>query len=223
MRVSDTLIGLSVALAVAGCQCFVPVDELDAGPDTGIDAGVDAGIDAGSSTDDGGCERASQCLLGPMPSGWCGASPPDAGYSCVANACLWECPTAGAGRSCIVDMGSYCLRCADDAGSACPTSTHCGPTTSTAFVAASSTCTTWPGTTIPFESVSIMRTASASCRFIVSGANQSLGEFWRLDDGEYLAYFPGFGGWCTGRSAFTGVPRGIFTCPDCQFGLEGFE
>ena len=94
---------------------------------------------------------------------------------------------------------------------------------STANVEASSSCTTWPGTSIPFTDVTIMRTASFQCRYLVSGAGQSLGELWRLNDIEYLAYFPGFGGWCTGRSAFTGAVRSIFNCPACQFVLEDFE
>ena len=192
--------------------------------DAGLDGGVDAGTDAGTPSSDGGCARATQCTAGPQPTtNWCGASPPDAGFSCVANACVWECPTTGAGRTCIVDMGSYCLRCGDDAGTPCPSSTNCGPMTATATVEMGSTCTTWPGTSTPFAAVSIQRTASAQCRFIVSGENQALGEIWRLDDGEYLAYFQGFGGWCTGRSAFTGAQRGIFNCPACQFVLMGFE
>ena len=124
----------------------------------------------------------------------------------------------------MVNQGTYCLECGD-AGTTCPqTGNTCGsPMISTATVENGSSCTTWPGTTTPFTSVNLTRTASAQCRYLVSGANQSLGELWRLEGGEYLAYFPGFGGWCTGRSAFTGVPRGIFNCPACQFVLEGFE
>lgn len=71
----------------------------------------------------------------------------------------------------------------------------------------------------------MMRTASPVCRYAVSGpmGTPSLGDWWRLENQEYIAYFPGFGGWCTGRSAFTGAPRSIVTCPDCQFTLMGFE
>lgn len=204
---------------IAGCQCLVPVDEPDGS--IAIDAGLTA--DAGLPSD-GGCVRPTQCLTGPQPtSPWCATSPPDAGFSCVQSTCLWECPLTTAGRTCTVDQGNYCLNCGD-AGSACPMSNNCpGGVAATANVEAGSACTTWPGTSTPFTNVSIMRTASAQCRYLISGAGQSLGEFWRLDDGEYLAFFPGFGGWCTGRSAFTGVPRGIFNCPSCQFVLEGFE
>jgi hypothetical protein len=244
-----TLVLVGALAALSGCQCFVPVDDepdggsdagtprpdagRDAGLDAGSDAGFDAGSDAGSEVDagrplDAGCARASQCTSGPQPTtNWCNGSQPDAGYSCIANTCLWECPVSSAGRTCIVDMGSYCLRCGDDAGTACPRSgtTACGApaTMGSAMVESGSTCVTWPGSSVLFTDVTIMRTASAQCRYMVTGAGQTLGEFWRLDDGEYLAYFPGFGGWCTGRSAFTGVPRGIFNCPSCQFVLAGFE
>lgn len=225
MRALNRPLWLGTTLALlSGCQCLVPVAEPDAGPDVVLDAGRDAGTDAGLRSD-GGCTRATECTAGTQPTNsWCATSPPDAGFSCVQSACLWECPLTSAGRTCTVDQGNYCLNCGD-AGTACPLSGNCGgpSTTSTATVEPGSACTTWPGTSTPFIDVSLMRTASAQCRYLVSGAGQNLGELWRLDDGEYLAYFPGFGGWCTGRSAFTGVPRGIFNCPACQFVLEGFE
>lgn len=129
------------------------------------------------------------------------------------------------GRTCGVNQGSYCLECGD-AGTTCPTTGACGGIVGgTAAVENGANCGgTWPNTTIPFTAVTIMRTASAQCRYLLSSdAGQTLGELWRLDDGSYLTYFPGLGGWCTGRSAFTGVPRSIFQCPACQFGLEGFE
>ena len=210
----------------------MPVDEPDGGVtmDGGIDAGrADAGrsdagsVDAGptdAGTSDGGCSRASQCTAGPQPTThWCDTAPPDAGYSCIASTCLWECPLSEAGRNCIVDQGSFCLRCGD-AGTACPLTSNCGAPTSsvTAIVESGASC-------VNSTAVTLMRTASAQCRYLVSGvdAGQSLGEVWRLDDGEYLAFFPSLGGWCTGRSAFTGVPRGIFNCPTCQFVLANFE
>jgi hypothetical protein len=212
---------LVAVLVASGCNCFAPVEEVR--PDSGVDAGFDGGIDGGV---DGGCARAIQCRQGPQPtSGWCGPSP-DAGFSCVERACVWECPLGGAGRTCGVNMGSYCLECGD-AGTACPLSGTCGApsTVGSASVEPGSTCTTWPGTGIPFTDVTLMRTASAQCRYMISQAAgaQGLGELWRLDDGSYLTYFPGFGGWCTGRSAFTGAPRSIFNCPKCQFVLLGFE
>lgn len=110
------------------------------------------------------------------------------------------------------------MRCGD-AGTACPLTSNCGSPANmgTAQVEPGSLC---PGV---LSSVTLVRTASAQCRYLVSGAGASLGDLWRLDDGEYLAWFPSLGGWCTGRSAFTGVPRGIFNCPACQFVLEGFE
>ena len=235
-----TLTWIGALAVLSGCQCFLPVDEPDGGVDAGhdagvarLDAGVDAGADAGSDAGfadagqpDSGCARATQCTAGPQPtSTWCSGARPDAGYSCIERTCLWECPLSSAARTCIVDQGSYCLRCGDDGGTACPLSGNCGApmTTSAASVEPGSSCRTWPGSGILFTDVTIMRTASAQCRYTISGAGRTLGEFWRLDDGEYLAFFPGFGGWCTGRSAFTGAPRGIFNCPSCQFLLMGFE
>lgn len=205
---------------------------VDAGPsDAGpVDAGtVDAGpSDAGpgdAGSRDGGCERAAQCTAGAQPTiNWCVVLPPGAAFSCVANTCLWECPINGAKRTCGIDGG--CLDCGD-AGTDCPRLGNCGGPTGllTTVVEPGSQCATWPGTTLPFTSVTIARTASAECRYLAfhDGGTPSLGEFWRLANGDYLAYFPDFGGWCTGRSAFTGAPRGIFNCPACQFVLVGFE
>jgi len=221
----------TVVAALSGCQCFVPVDEPDGGqadggpPDSGRpDGGSDAGRDAGASSD-GGCERAPDCLdPAPATSNWCFTSPGDAGFSCVANECVYECPGSAVGRTCRVNQATYCLECGD--AGACPVTGACGGIVSgSAAVENGANCGgTWPNTTIPFTAVTIMRTASAQCRYLVSGdAGQTLGELWRLDDGSYLTYFPGLGGWCTGRSAFTGVPRSIFQCPACQFGLVGFE
>src|SRR4051812_45840826 len=100
------LVFLGMTLAViSSCQCFVPVeDEPDAGSDAGVtDAGrPDAGSgDAGGSDagpmdagpTDAGCTRATECTSGQAStSRWCETSPPDAGFSCIENTCLWECP-----------------------------------------------------------------------------------------------------------------------------------
>ena len=104
MRSFDRLPLLCAVLTLSGCVCFVPVDEpdgsidagapcttcrdagVDGGADAGVDAGVDAGTDAGLPASDGGCARATQCASGPQPTTtWCGASPPDAGFSCVEH------------------------------------------------------------------------------------------------------------------------------------------
>ena len=228
-------LGLAVAwllVGAAGCQCLEPVSDVpDAGrrPDGGgggAGGGAGGGSGGGGGSADGGCSRAAQCGAGPRPTvGWCGSGP-DAGYSCIEDACVWECPMGGPGRSCSVNQASYCLECGD-AGTACPLTANCGaPTTSgSASVEPGGSCTTWPGTSAPLTAVTLMRTASAQCRFMVGAPDggAGLGELWKLDDGEYVAYFPGLGGWCTGRPAFTGAPRAIFTCPACQFVLLGFE
>jgi hypothetical protein len=125
-------------------------------------------------------------------------------------------------------MGTYCVECGD-AGTACPLTgtTACGfpQTVGTATVESGATCTTWPQTGAPFADVSLMRGASADCSYLVDkpDGGESLGEIWKLEGGDYIANFPGFGGWCTGHSAFSGAPRGIVTCPLCSFVLFGFE
>ncbi len=214
---------LCAVLVGLGCQCFVPVDEPDGGLEPGQDAGPGTGLDAGSVRD-GGCTQATHCAGGAPPTPrWCNPAV-DAGSSCIAQSCVWECPLTAAGRTCTVNLGTYCVECGD-AGTTCPQSGNtCGSALNvTAQVEPDSTCTTWPGTLIPFTEVTLMRGASSQCRYLVTGAGQSLGEVWKLEGGEYVASFPGFGGWCTGRSAFTGVPRSIFSCPACQFVLVGFE
>ena len=69
-----------------------------------------------------------------------------------------------------------------------------------------------------------MRTASAQCRYFTSLPDAgALGEIWKLEGLQYTAYFPQLGGWCTGRSAYTGAPRVIINCPSCRFVMMGFE
>lgn len=241
-----------VLLGSVGCQCLVPVDDRrDAGgksdgggcsaasqcPQGGTCTGgapfaqvavctngvcgfVEAVCptpDAGPGGD-GGCSAPAQCSGTQPTTNWCAQT--DAGFSCVERKCLWECPQTGAGRTCVIDGG--CLTCA--AQTVCPV--NCSGTGNYATtVAAGAACTVWPGTTTPFTNVSVMRTASAQCHYTAfqTGGALQLGDIWRLSNGEYLTWFPAFGGWCTGRSAFTGMPRGIFNCPLCQFVLEGFE
>jgi hypothetical protein len=219
---------LLTLIMFSGCQCLVPVTEdggidaavnpsTDAGSDAGLDGGTDAGMDAGIPPSDAGCALANECTAGPqLTSNWCNTTQPDAGFSCVQNKCVWECPLVAAGRTCTVNQGTYCLECGD-AGTMCPETTSCNAMGSVmATVESGSSCTT-------FTSVTVMRGASAQCRYFVNTNTNATGEIWRLPNGEYLAYFSELGGWCTGRSAFTGAPRSIFNCPACQFVLMGFE
>jgi hypothetical protein len=125
-------------------------------------------------------------------------------------------------------MATYCLECGDS-GTVCPITgtTACGipQVSGSATIENGASCTQWPLSGDPFVGVSFMRGASAQCRYLVDNPDggESLGEIWKLMGGDYLAYFPGFGGWCTGRSAFSGAPRGVVTCPLCSFTLLGFE
>jgi hypothetical protein len=60
-----------------------------------------------------------------------------------------------------------------------------------------STCTTWPGTNDPLTRVAFMRGASAQCSYFFSNADGgvgSLGSLWKLEDGQYLACSPAWGG-----------------------------
>jgi hypothetical protein len=209
------------------CRSFEAVcPPPDAGTpgDAGADAGADAGVDAGAAFDGGvrPCVTASQCP-GQQPSTpWCA----DAGYSCIAGACVWECPSDGAGRTCSVSPGGDggCLTCG--ATSQCPT-ICANATTYTATVEfESGGCSTWPGTSIPFTSLTFARSDPVRCCYSVyqTAGAQMLGELCRLDNVfDYIANFPGLGGWCTGRSAVTGAPRSIINCPACQFVVVGFE
>lgn len=192
-------------------------------PDAGTDGGQgDGGRPAdGGALDAGPCTAAAQCTGSAPTSSWCAGS--DAGFSCIERKCVWECPLTNARRTCIVDGGyGGCLVCG--AQTICPINCP-GAGGYNTVVESGSLCTVWPGTSIAFTNVTIMRTASAQCHYTAyqtAGAEQ-LGDIWRLSNDEYLAYFPSFGGWCTGRSAYTGAPRSIFNCPRCQFGLAGFE
>ncbi len=214
---------VALLMCSVGCQCLFPVaDGRDGGEMT------DGGrcqpssecppLDAGPVADAGACTAPAQCFGTQPTTNWCYQT--DAGFSCVERKCLWECPLGGAGRTCAITDGG-CLACTTQ--TVCPI--NCSGVGYSATVESASACTVWPGTTIPFTDVTVMRTASAQCHytaFQTAGAQQ-LGDIWRLSNDEYLAYFPSFGGWCTGRSAYTGIPRGIFNCPLCQFVLAGFE
>jgi hypothetical protein len=229
------LVWLCALLAASGCQCFSPVDEdagvdasvnppFDSGVVTHVDAGADAGtFDAGTFDaglpGDGGCVALSDCFSRPIPTeAGCTTPPPDGGWSCIQNKCVWECPLEV--RVCTVDQGSYCLVCGSgDAGTTCPTTTNCNTVgMTTATVERGASCT-------GFTDVTITRGASAQCRYFVNTNTSASGEIWRMDfvGYEYIAYFPSLGGWCTGHSLSTGAPRSIINCPDCQFVLMGWE
>lgn len=197
---------LVIALSLGGCQCLEPVGEDDAGHDAGA---MDAGFDGGATCAPAACTEAAAL-------NHCNGTE---GTSCIEHRCVTECPDEGAGRSCTVNQATYCLECGGDGGTHCPMSgtASCGfpQTQGTAQIEASS---------CDLTELSLMRTASAQCRYFTTLADGGvLGEIWKLEDSEYLAYFPGLGGWCTGRSAYTGAPRAIINCPSCRFVVLGFE
>ena len=189
-------------LSLAGCQCLEPVNEGT------TDSGVDAGTDAGTLS----CASSACVSTGDLT--YCNGTE---GFSCVDDACLYECPEEGAGRVCEVNQGSYCLECGD-AGTHCPLTgtTACGFSPSGAVQVEAGSC--------DLTELTFMRTASAQCRYLTSLPDAGvLGELWKLEDQQYAAYFPALGGWCTGRPAYTGAPRAIINCPSCRFVMMGFE
>lgn len=191
---------------------FLPLGSVnrDAGP-----------ADAGPATD-GGCSTATDCTGTPRFISWCS---PEAGNSCINQACLSECPSGGAHRTCTVDETSHCLDCGGDRVS-CPVAGSCSSGSSgAASVEVGSSCTAWPGTGASFTHVSVKRVSSTGeCKYTLTNPSggQTLGELWRLDEG-YLAHIEGFGGWCTGRAAGTTISRAIINCPTCGFVLIGFQ
>jgi hypothetical protein len=189
-------------VSLAGCQCLEPVNEDT--PDSGSDAGVDGGTRS--------CASSACVSTGALTH--CNGTE---GFSCVDDACLYECPEEGAGRVCEVNQGTYCLECGD-AGTHCPLTgtTACGFSPSGAVQVEAGSC--------DLTELTFMRTASAQCRYLTSLPDAGLlGELWKLEDQQYAAYFPALGGWCTGRPAYTGAPRAIINCPACRFVMMGFE
>lgn len=183
-------------------------------------------FDGGSTRDAGACNTPNDCRGTPSSSRWCNNH--SAGFSCVEHACIWECPTTAPGRTCGIEQTNYCRHCGSngDGGVNCPLTgtTQCGDHFPTITVEETS-CSTWPDSGTPFTQVQFMRGASARCSWLVHNPDHTevLGTVWRLDNYEFIAYFPGLGGWCVGRSAFTGVPRSLFSCPKCEFTLQGFD
>lgn len=221
------LVWLAVAVALAACQCLVPVDELadagrsvdagqsDGGP--GSDAGLprDAGLDADSGIE---CEDADDCG-GPLwSSPWCFGA--DAGFSCVVGQCVSECQSE-AGRTCTPDAGLDCLECTGSPA-LCVTDT-CRRSAFGGVTVSSLTCR--PGVTPVLrvgEELSFVPIRGASCEFSVSGEGRGFGQAtidWR---GRHFWFIRELGGVCVGQSLPTGAIRSLVSCPACTFSLEGF-
>jgi hypothetical protein len=130
----------------------------------------------------------------------------DAGFSCIDNACLFECTK---GRTCDTQADAGCLTC----GSArsCDTGSSCG----TPRIATSAGCTAL-GVNLHLVPL------QGHCGWSVIDTNGDgglFGEIYRLDDGEYVAHLPALGGTCTGVDTFGHVDRWIISCPLCQYEL----
>lgn len=187
----------------------------DAGGDAPFDASDDADADLADARDAAlTCATAADCSPADGGSGWCAAV-----SNCIAGRCVAECPLTGGARTCTVE--SDCFVCAEDAGSGCPTSAAC-PAGVFDVQVESSTCSAWSDAGAGLR---LTRTASFDCRYLISDTStyELLGELVRLDDGSGIAELSSLGGWCTGRPAFTGSPRYILSCPDCELVLVGFE
>jgi hypothetical protein len=207
---------LFVLVLAASCTCFTPVDEFDggtgggaAGGSGGSGGGNTAGGAGGGSTgggsatsSDGGCTTAAQCTGTRASVPFCGPAG-GAGWSCVANACLWEC---NGGRVCDVTQtpDGGCLTCGTP-GTTCR-DRFCADGLRLADVE-SSTCNL-SGT---------IQLIGTGCRYGVQGDAGVFGTLELLQGGEILANLGTHGGLCTGTFLPTGLERWVLNCPQCQF------
>lgn len=240
---------LVLSVVVAGCQCFVPVDEV---PDTDAGLTADAGRDAGPTS----CTRAADCPgTAPAcddPSGVtcaCGLV-----RRCTAGACATvdhPCPTPGA----------ECARPSDCAGDAGPAVRYCfgtGAAWTCAFercvveceggrtcASPDAGCLTCDAQTVcvqpgacPFlthlhveestcpevpDDVFLPATSlsSQACTWGVSdGDGGLLGRITFFDYDSLMADFPRLGGGCVGRQLPTGAVRFSVSCPGCMLSVR---
>lgn len=196
---------LFALLAVSGCQCFVPVEEGDAGA---RDAG---GADASTVE----CASAADCVArvpdGGLP--WCSGA---ISASCLSGRCITECAAA---RTCAV-TSARCLTCRPPAASKCGESSCAGQRTCELSVEWS-TCASGPVAGSRF-----VATLNATCEYEVRmpDGGARAGEWFDLDVGEAIGHFAGVDGACVGRDLFTGVPRMEWSCPGgCNFLAVGCD
>lgn len=206
---------LFVLVLAASCTCFTPVDEFDggtgggaagggggsAGGGTGTGGGVGTGGGT-SSTLDGGCTAAAQCTGTRQSVPFCGPAG-GAGWSCIANACLWEC---NGGRVCDVTQtpDGGCLTCGTP-GTTCR-DRFCADGERIGEIE-SSTCNLTGSFTIG---------GNTGCRYGVGGDAGVWGSLEILQGGEILANIGSHGGLCTGTFLPTGLERWVLNCPQCQ-------
>jgi hypothetical protein len=197
---------LVVAAAVSVTGCFHAVDEPT--KDAGIDAGADAGLDAGRHFTDGGCDAPDDCLGSRMPVMFCGIVA-GAGWSCVDNACLWEC---NGGRTCETSESpdGGCIHC-DTLGTECRDSFCTNAGTRNATIDSSNCSAIAMGT-------AAVVSGGDGCNYSLTLANdRALGGFQEVGGGDFLATFDPLGGTCTGAILPTGAERWVFDCPTCEF------
>lgn len=209
-------LALSLLFAAAGCQCLVPVEEVDEPPPTsGAGGGAGKGGGGGAGGTGGGsspteCSAQAFCQ-GPVgPMSWdCGPAIPST--SCIAGRCLDECRGP---RICSVDEAAACLDCGGGdrrcASASCQTS-KCSLRVEQSSCAA-------------FENVTGAGIVDGKCRTAFTAADgRALGHGWRIGATDYLGFFAAAGGWCVGRNLVTGAPRVEWWCPSCRFVEVGCE
>lgn len=223
---------LLVSLSPLACQCFEPVEEVDAGfvrRDAGPDAGrADGGVSDGGPSDGGTvvrdagrpdadagheCVTAADCRATPWASRFCFF---DAGFSCIDHRCVSECPPTG--RTCFVDAGSECVEC--DVGAplcladTCPTSAFFGRISSVECRPDAGT----PPIAID-DMISFVPVRGATCLLSATPLGQVVRS--PLREEQYWFIRP-LGGYCLGTQLPTGAIRSSVACPSCTFTIEGF-
>lgn len=192
-----------ILLSLSGCQCFVPVAEIDAGP-------TDAGVVVPE------CTTAAQCAARDGGfSGFCSS----AAMSCLNGQCVLECQ---GGRTC--NTNGACVQCQPPQTPvslcrACDVRTAaCG------FRVIDDDC---PGTRFTTDSSWLFRSPDGGCEFFelipADGGAVAGTAFGTTEEFNRFANIPELGGSCSIQSLFTGAPRLAVQCPRCSFAGLGCD
>lgn len=219
---------VSFAAVLAGCQCFVPVDELpfsafDGGSarDAGTaDAGrTDAGMDAGTPRPVM-CATPADCTGTPRVTSWCARFSPafDAGFSCLDGQCVAACGDQ-AGQTCTQDPGVECLRC--------PPTQFCNPPSCAAAFnitlrVEDIACNGVPPLAVGDRLREGRRDGGCGSPWSYlqpDGGEEYLGEFFYQGRGSTSARIELLGGLCLISEMPTGAIRLLVDCPRCQVAL----
>lgn len=245
------LLAAWVVLGLAGCQCFVPVEEggpKDAGPGGGTGSTAGGGSAGGGSAGgggafigDGGCSSAgggssagdpilgcvtpNDCrgMLPPLIPG-CGFTGGPAGFGCIDGQCVPQCV---GGRIC-VSMASSCLGCmAPPNTGGCPTAACPVKGSIIEVTVEQIRCHSGTAPFVPGEKLQLVGTGDAAngCPRILrktTGTCRDYGRVLELTSGDLVAYWPELGGTCIGTSLPTGAIRSLFECSRCQVQLSGY-